>query len=302
MRGLVVLPKHVAYEMLSCYLRSRIMHPGRWRLEHLAIRWSRELARPSARTVRTRRGFRLSVELNDWVGQHLFALGDYEIMTANLIEAILRPGDTFFDVGANIGFFSLLAARCVGAHGCVRAFEPLPDVRERLLRNIAMNGFTNVHVGEEALCNTTGTAHFHRGPKGNHGMSSLRCMAGSVQSIEVRTDRLDTIIEPEGRVRLAKIDVEGAEMEVLRGMRRCIEHQRPDIIVEVTDRYLSEFNSSAEEMLAELAAFGYNAFFVGDGSIIPITPDVLRKLPEQYNAYFTCAESLPAGIAAAQAS
>src|SRR5262245_28883505 len=95
----------VLLEALAYYLRRSPWERGRWRLLNAALPLSRSVLRERRyRTVRTRHGFRLRVNLGDWLGRHVYLTGDYEPQTARLISSLLRPGDLFVDVGANIGF------------------------------------------------------------------------------------------------------------------------------------------------------------------------------------------------------
>src|ERR1700730_3874804 len=101
----------------------------------------------------------LWLELNPRTGQH-YLRGDVEPAIQEILSKRLKPGMVFYDLGANIGFFSLLAARLVGAAGQVFSFEPDPEIAGRLRRNIARNGFINATVIEAGIWSASGTVNF----------------------------------------------------------------------------------------------------------------------------------------------
>jgi FkbM family methyltransferase len=286
----------LALEAMALYLRRIPWERGRWRLLNATLPLARSmLHEPRYRTVRTRYGFRLRVNLGDWLGRHVFVTGDYEPPTARLIAALLRPGDFFVDVGANIGYFTLLAARCVGPAGRVIAFEPSPRTREELAGNIALNAASNVLIGAEALSDCEGEATFYEGPEDHCGISSLRSIRDATRLVRVRTARLDDLLTPGRRVGLVKIDVEGAEARVVEGMIGRLESDRPDLIIEVTDGYLRELGDSAQGLCRRLLALGYRMYRIGDDGLIPM------ELAEasccgQYNALFTSRGQHPLGL------
>ena len=134
----------------------------------------------------------------------------------------IRPGTVFFDVGANVGFYSLLAARCV-VTGRVYAFEPLPANIAFLRKHLEMNRVRNVRVLEVALSDESGMTSFLS--ESTRAMGKLE--AGG--SLTVETSTLDTLIA-EQRIPAPdciKMDIEGAEFRALRGAARCFREHRP---------------------------------------------------------------------------
>jgi FkbM family methyltransferase len=161
------------------------------------------------------------------------ALGCYEPSKHQAFKQFLRPGTTFVDVGCNKGDFTLLASRLVGAQGRVLSFEPHPENCRWIRKSIAKNEYRNIELYELALSDTNGTAQLHLGEKS--GFHTL--LAGKPQRekgiIEVRTRRLDDLLAEVGfdrPVGAIKIDVEGADMHVLRGARETISRS-PGIVV-----------------------------------------------------------------------
>lgn len=153
-------------------------------------------------------------------------------MVQSALARHLRPGDVFYDVGANVGFFTLLGARLVGEAGRVYAFEPLPDNLQALRRNLSLNDAGQVEVLGVAAAERTGTARLVVTE------SSLGARLGPPEAADglvVETLALDDAVVGRGLLppSLLKIDVEGAEGAVLRGMRSVLAEHRPIIICEV---------------------------------------------------------------------
>ena len=141
----------------------------------------------------------------------------YERASALLAVTALRPGDIAIDIGAHVGFFSILYRLATGPEGMVFAFEPLPETFSRLQNNLAFNEFSNVHPIPLALSDRCGVETFHINPQ-NEGESTLLARGNSA-SCKVNVSTLDTCFA-EGfsqRPRLMKLDVEGVELRVLQG-------------------------------------------------------------------------------------
>jgi FkbM family methyltransferase len=148
--------------------------------------------------------------------------GRAEPFMMELFRQAVVPGATVLDAGAFVGSYTLLAAGLVGSDGTILAFEP--DVRKSmwLRRNVDANGFSSrVTVSEDALTDQAGTATFFL-QGGDQTTSSLYISQQSVGGVEVRCVALDDILDPTARLDVGKIDVEGAEVRALRGMRRTI--------------------------------------------------------------------------------
>jgi FkbM family methyltransferase len=146
----------------------------------------------------------------------------------------LGPGDTFYDIGANIGFFTLLGRKLVGASGAVVAFEPLPANVEQLRRNVALNQFRNVKVVATAVSGAEGVGVFSVGGDARN-TGKLVAHNSQGRSIRVPMATIDATVKKD---RLApptvmKIDVEGEEIEVLRGALETISGYRPLLLIEV---------------------------------------------------------------------
>lgn len=151
------------------------------------------------------------------------------------LDRFLDTEGVFVDVGASTGIYSIKAAKHFGAHGLVLAIEPVPDVLATLYRSVQANGFTNVRLRSLCVGDRTGVRMLWRNFGKPHSFSLIR-RDPSASPLSVLTVALDDLLNWEGLDRLdyLKIDVEGAEQQVLAGARRAIEEHRPIIQVEVS--------------------------------------------------------------------
>lgn len=273
--------------LTAFYLRVTPLEKGRWRIINFCLPLLRKYGpNMGERVVRTRNGFLYRADLSDWLGQYVFLTGLYEPPTARLMTSLLNPGNNFVDVGANSGYFTLLAARKVGPSGQVISFEPLPSMRERIRQNLALNGFNNVKLHDVAVSNTNGEVEFFEGPSGHKGLSSLRPLSDSDSTLKVRTTPLDELYPDIDAVSLIKIDVEGAEQLALEGMRNLLSRHKPQLVVEITDQYLQAFGHNAQSLFAFLADLGYRSWKITDQGLVEIDWHEAEKDP-QFNALFS---------------
>lgn len=197
------------------------------------------------RDMRVMRGRLAGARINLGGSFLRYLTGDAEPEVQEALAALIEPGQTIYDVGANIGFFTLLCSRLVGPEGRVYAFEPIPENLATLRHNVVLNGLSNVTIVEQALSSSTGTAEMFVSPWS--AFHSLNVEGASKQAnhgpeagqIEVQTVTLDEFVEREG-VRapdLLKIDVEGAELIVLEGGRATLRTVQPLLLCELHDTH-----------------------------------------------------------------
>jgi len=176
-------------------------------------------------------GLKMQVDPRDPMGQAIYLYGCYDYPVTRLVEALVRPEMVVFDIGANLGFFSLLAStRC----DKVFAFEPLPVNLQRIHRNIQINALRNVTVVEKAVGDREGMATLYVPEGDSSGLASLDQSVGG-KPIEVPMVTLDGFVRSQTltRVDLIKIDIEGAEVLAFEGARELLSGaDAPDIIFE----------------------------------------------------------------------
>lgn len=192
------------------------------------------------------------------------ASGDYagginELPVQEALAALLRPGFTCYDIGANVGFFSLIAARMVGTTGHVVAFEPVPGIAERARHNVRLNRLANVTVLPYAIGERSGTSTLtltrHPG-----GATLVRPTSDGVdRAISVGVVSVDEVVD--GRLApppdLVKIDVEGAEFGVLAGMRQTMASRHPAILCELDSQDEPTLLAKVDQIESILTAAGY---------------------------------------------
>jgi FkbM family methyltransferase len=181
-------------------------------------------------------------------GAHLFLnlqdekdywLGTYEPELQAAIADLVNPGDVAYDVGANIGYISILLARNVGENGKVYAFEALPANLERLSRNLKLNGLeTRVEVIPAAVVDSTKMVSFLIGPSGGMGKaqgSAGRHNVAYSDSINVSGIALDQFVYQDSHPapQVVKMDIEGGEVLALAGMRHLLREARPVVLIEL---------------------------------------------------------------------
>jgi FkbM family methyltransferase len=195
----------------------------------------------------------LWLHLNPRTGSLYFAGGGEPAVQAALQEHV-RPGMVFFDIGANIGFFSLLAARLVGPQGRVVAFEADPEVAARLREHISRNDFPWMTAEQKAVWCQPGTVSFARtdpatSPDRGLGHVVSAPAPGTIQVDAISLDHfMGTGLAPD----FLKCDVEGAEVEVFRGAQRLLAEKRPGILCEMHS------DENRRILLAEFARHRYS--------------------------------------------
>jgi FkbM family methyltransferase len=170
--------------------------------------------------------------------------------------SLVRSGMTVLDIGANIGLYSLLSAKRLDGSGVVHAFEPTPFVAKRLRDNVRLNHFQNVIVNQIALSDQAGTAKFYVHEEAD--CNSLGVVSSN--SIEVQTMSLDEYVGSAAiqRVDLIKIDVEGAEVKVLRGAHVLLSRaDAPVMMLEFNPPLLAAMGTNDDELAALLSSYGY---------------------------------------------
>jgi FkbM family methyltransferase len=164
-------------------------------------------------------------------------------------------------VGANIGYYTLQIASLVGPSGRVLAAEPNPSMVRQLELNLALNRIANVTVSQVALCDEDSTADFCFPETGREAHGSLRPNSSfrTASRSVVRTEKLSTCLErlAWSSVALIKIDVEGAELSVLRGAERVLATMKPVLIFEATETLSGAFGHTVFDTLSYLNGFGY---------------------------------------------
>jgi FkbM family methyltransferase len=231
------------YEALS-RIRSRSQLANR-----LAVFFGNRLRN---RDLVIQRGCGKGVRFNPGHGYISQVLGTWEPDVIDTLDKILKPGMIFCDIGANNGFFSVIAAKLVGPKGAVYAIDPLPINIEQIKNNVRLNDFRNVNIYEMAMGAVNDRAKLS--VSANSGMSRLQAVSDApdpMQTILVDLRTLDTLVAEKGLQDpgFIKIDAEGAEAFILEGAAKILQRSHPALLIE-----LHGTNQAVEEVLTR---FGY---------------------------------------------
>lgn len=205
----------------------------------------------------------MRVALGDHIEAGIYRDGAYEPEVTAAFCTLLQPGSTVFDVGAHVGYYTLLAAGRIGQLGSVHAFEPVPEIFERLRANVALNGFRNVHLNRLALSTEEGFLHIYPASGSNSGTSSiLRTLGNAPVPVKVPSTTIDAYVRRNGlrKLDLVKLDVEGAELFVLRGGEQILASQGPDVIVEMGNSLFQQAGYDLSTVLDFMTSLGYQPF------------------------------------------
>lgn len=212
-----------------------------------------------------------------------YASGRRAKLQLRCIASLIKPGDVVWDVGAHHGYVTLCAARCVGRIGAVHAFEPSERNRRLLRRHVAWNGFENVVIHPFALSSFDGDATF-----GGTGTSKMFHLGGGTERVEVRT--ADSLVAS-GAVpppTLVKVDVEGSEVELLRGAGELLRRNARLVIAmhsrEVFEQCVVILRAAGNALLASRALTACeDADWIADPDLYaagPARPDTNRESDE----------------------
>jgi FkbM family methyltransferase len=207
----------------------------------------------------------LWLQLNPRTGGTCFeGGGEPEVQAA--LQQYLRPGMVFYDIGANIGFFSLLASRIVGKDGRVIAFEADPEIAARLRLHVRRNDFLALSIEQSAVWSEASMVLFERT---DPAMSPDRGLGHVVSksagdTIQVNAVSLDEYVRTAPAPDFLKCDVEGAEVEVFRGAQRLLTEKRPIILCEMHSK------ENHRVLLEEFARFGYTCKCIDEHHVLAL--------------------------------
>lgn len=216
-------------------------------------------------------GYRVTLNMADTFERGAFILSRYSDLGVQLaVQSVLRKGDAAVDIGANVGFLSLLMAYCVGEQGFVRSFEPNPPVYQRLAGHVKANGLKHVEVRGCALADAPGVLTL-RILRGNLGLATLRDVPAaeanqvlSTHAVQVGVGdvELADLVKGPRPLRLIKVDVEGFECRVLAGLQETLRAAKPNVLTEAVENHLRAAGASMEQLLKMMHDAGYEGHYV----------------------------------------
>jgi FkbM family methyltransferase len=232
-------------------------------------------------------GLKLTARSVDGNGRLICYFGTKFDSVFEFLKMFLQKGMVFVDVGSNIGSHTLNAARLVGSTGSVFAFEADPDTYNLLVKNIEFNNLTNVTVKRTCVSDQVGTVSFY---KHRDSAKSSIVDRGEKLSLTLPAEMLDNLIPINTKIDILKVDVEGAELNVLRGARRIFLDQRPPsvVIIEVFD--VRDNTDKSQGIRDILDKYGYKFYLFEGGRLTPFSGSAL-------NAYALHESALPQVLA-----
>lgn len=242
----------------------------RYGLHPKALMWNHLLKRNPGTPIITSLGEDLKVRIypGDIIGKFIYIDGVFEPVCWGFVKRFLRPGMVVFDLGANLGQYTLLAARCVGKSGRVHSFEPSRRMFAELEFNVQLNGLSDICLLTPlAVSDACGAANLSRYEPGAEVYGSLgrhtRTEAAVIGYECVKTVTLDDYVERMRveRVDFLKMDIEGAELPALRGAEKLLSaSDAPTILLEMADVNTEGFGYQASEIWDFLEERGYRLF------------------------------------------
>ena len=251
--------KRLASRLLAIYGAGLPYHPGKWRVVEKVVDTFRLQSLHTDAQMVSRQGLRFALDTRCGIDRWIYYLGVYERADTQLMLRMLQPGWVVLDVGANIGWYTLMAAKALAGTGAVHAFEPAPEEFARLSQNLALNGFRNVTLHEQALSDSAGQGLLTE--LRDAGMTRLATSTDS-SSRPVSMNTLDLFARATalGRLDFVKVDIEGAELRFLQGGRSTLARLRPTLMIELHEQNLAAFGTTPELLVRELEQMDYRLY------------------------------------------
>jgi len=224
--------------------------------------------------------FKISVNTKNFIDACIYYTGDYEPYLKKHFKKFINEGDYILDVGANIGFHTLYFAELTGVNGKVFSFEPIPINFDALQRNIKLNQFPQITTINKALGNTNAPMEIHIN-QDNQNPGAFNLLENGLKNTIIDCIKGDDYLEGNQieKIHFIKIDVEGFEYEVFKGLSKTIENSKPIIIFEFDYNYQHKLNDNPKIIFEFLNQYGYQ-FFTIDGYGNKSICDWLKEIKE----------------------
>jgi len=202
------------------------------------------------------------------IQQQLFWYGYYEKELGELLKKIIKPGEVFLDLGANIGYFSLLVANNSPSVKVI-SFEPVAGLFQNMNDNISLNNIKNISTVNAAVGEISGEGELFVSAPNNLGMSSFHQpenYSGKKERVKIVT--IDDWFKTSGlsKIDVIKLDIEGSELDALKGMKEMLQKDKPIVIVEVNPETLSMFNLEPFAIYDHLKQLNFEGFLISENA------------------------------------
>lgn len=215
---------------------------------------------------------KIKLHLKDWIQQQIYFTDYFDYKGIKFLKHTLKEGDVFFDVGTNIGSYSLVASKIVGNSGKVYSFEPVTKTLKKLTETVERNNFNNIQIEKKIVSDKNESINIYASPDNNTGMSSIIKKFDNVEPESVPSVILDEYIinQKIKTIALVKIDVEGAEFHVLKGMKNILTNIKPILFIEIINDNLETTSITSQEIIDFILNFNYSIYATDkNGKAIP---------------------------------
>lgn len=267
-------PKNNEFKIKKAYLRNFIFStmtiledkklPGSWKTRNLLKKITSNTQGTNNIICSTSHKLYIAISPNndEGIDKSIYQTGSYELGTQYILESILKPGDRFIDIGANVGLMSLVAAKTVGPTGRVDSYEPIPEIASLFSESIRINKFKNINLHRLAIGSISSTMAIYKHPEVNKGSASLAWTSSTENAVETEIKTLDNIafLDTKKPISMIKIDVEGWEFEVLKGADKILSSdEKPNLCIEFSLLHPLQGGTHREmyEFLSERGYIGY---------------------------------------------
>ena len=241
-------------------------------------------------------GFYMILTPSEHIQQQLFWYGYYEKTLGDLVKKILKPEDVFLDIGANIGYFSLLAANKEPTSK-IFSFEPVKNPFEQMEKNISVNNIRNITTVNVAISDTNEEKELFISASDNSGMSSFQPPENfSGKKERVKVVSIDSWFKTAGlsRIDLVKLDIEGSELAALKGMQEVLQNFKPVVIAEINPETLGLFNLKPVDICEYLTKLDFNGYLISErGKLEQVKPNEIDRTVNVLFIYKGKIELLP---------
>lgn len=205
------------------------------------------------------KNFTLRLNLNDWIQQQIYFLGEYEKPEIEFISKNLKEGDVFIDIGANIGLFTLNASKNVGKTGKVISFEAFYSNFLKLKKNAEINHLDNVQLEYLAISDREKMLKIYLNNQDQNAGMASSYLENFDTVEEIKAISLDHYAQEKSfeKINFIKIDIEGGEYDALLGMKNVLSKFKPILLVEINHKTLSKIHKSESDVIRLLESFHY---------------------------------------------
>jgi FkbM family methyltransferase len=258
--------------------------PFKRRFRSLVWRMSKRFTPKKRIPIVLTTGDRFVVQVGDQISEGIYSLGCHEAALTSILLPMLRPGMTVLDIGANIGYFTVMAAKRVAPSGRVHAFEINEKVLTLLKENIRVAGVDNVVVAESAVTQESGSIDFFVPKSGDEAEGTTRPSQryDSVQKVTVPATSIDDYVSRNAieRVDLIKIDIEGGESAALSGAAQLLSGaHKPILFFEALDSACANHGITWLDTIDTVRRFGYRVYQIDTANYVGLPQETAAAAP-----------------------